>query len=147
MEIGSYKITKTSICSLRRTEEGIVCRYLSHDRICIIDEEKGFAIELDTYLKYPYLKTLDVNKFKDPSRLADINDGDMVVCFVFHLLEISEQELKKVNGVCKLLQKGTEFPSANEVIDESAYRKMVEGASMPKQLKKVKQKLEKEAKK
>lgn len=122
-----YSVNEVSICTFT-FEDGIIKSNLNEfpqTRLCVINKEAGFAIDVRHELKYDFLETVSGLYFV--SRAIDkINGNKRVAVFPLVNLGLTEEERVMVNNIIKKLEAGCEFIDGNDALSNDEYLKVLE---------------------
>jgi len=125
----NYGVEMLYICPfIRLSGLNIVPNLEYPERLCAIDKQKGFAIDVKTNLKYDYLETLSrlyvgsiIEKTKDgrrvaiPARFCDVK---------------SDKDYKIALKVINQLESGKDFPNGNDVLNNEEYLFLVQNENI-----------------
>ncbi len=118
-----YELIQANICWFGKKDGGYYINFFSQEPIyCVVDYKTGLAIDLSTYLSYPYYE-YDVSKFCDYIDKGYLNENTLLVTFRCENMAVSREIMSKFRYICKLIDKGEEFPMAKNVMSAEEYRK------------------------
>lgn len=123
-----FRIAETLICSFILKENGIVepdDRYPL--RLCVIDEEKEIAIDVEHKLQYDYIKTSS-SIYLQHKAINHIKDNKRAAIFGCVTLEsdISDKTmLKNAKDIIKSLEKNKKFIDGNSALNNDEYLEIV----------------------
>ncbi len=141
-----FKITEMYICPFEKVNN-IFKPDLSYPiRTCVIDEEKKIAVDIEHYLSYDYIETMNNLYFKGDA-YKRIEPGKRVAIFPTMLFEVDERLLEKSKSIISDLKNNKEFKNGNLVCDNDTYLMFInmdkqkkENSIANKILKKIKKK-------
>lgn len=136
------RITKLHICCFEKYNENILKMNLEKypERLCIIDAEKNFVIDVETRHEYEYVKTVNMLYFLSDLESKKISPGKRVACFEYSFLSIgnlSSDELRKCKDIIELLKKGYKFPDGNQELTNEEYLELINTQKTEEETKKM----------
>ena len=121
-----YSVNEVNICTFR-IENGKIKTNLNkypQTRLCVIDKEAAFAIDVRHKLKYDYLETVSGLYFVSCA-LDKLKNNRRVAVFPLVNLGISQEEKELVNDVIEKLESGYEFQDGNTALSNEDYLRLV----------------------
>jgi len=132
MENENFRISKIHICVFDKEKESDNFFKLNINkypvRICVIDEKRDIAIDVETKHQYPYVRIMNMSYSTDEQGLEEVTRGKRAACVEYHLcpyLELNSQILDKCGEVIKLLKDGFKFPEGNLELTNEEYLKLI----------------------
>ena len=112
-----YSVNEVNICTFGM-EHGKIKTNLNefpYTRLCVIDKEERFAVDVKHKLKYDYLETVSGLYFVSCS-LDKIKNNRRVAVFPLVNLGFSKEEKELVDDVILKLESGFEFQDGNTAL-------------------------------
>lgn len=134
-----YSINTVSICPVEtinnKHKKPLVDAY-PELRLCVIDNENKFAIDVIHELKYQYIDTIN-NRYLKDNLIYNVDDGKRIAIFPNKLMLTSDVTRKMCEDVIDKLESGYIFPDGNEVLDNRMYLELL-GRERKQQKSKIK---------
>ena len=92
-------------------------------RLCIIDPDESFVIDVMNGLKYNYIKTIN-GVYIMPDKLNNIENGKIYAICSNHLNITNPKLIKRINTIISLIEEGYGFIDGNEVLDNVEYNNL-----------------------
>lgn len=142
MKKESIRISRIHICVFEKNNENKIKIDTQKypDRICVIDEEKNIAIDVQTKHQYPYIRIVNRLYFASSDEVERVKYGKRNACFECHtlpMLEFTSLELNRCNEVIEQLKQGVEFLDGNEVLTNEEYLEMIKNEKRDIKVKKM----------
>ena len=136
-----FKIEEIHICPVQKIGNSFKPNLEYPARLCVIDEEKEIAIDIETRLQYDYVKTISRLYFISQS-YEKIKGDRRVAIFPLSTLILDEKYRVEGNFIIDQLKNGVEFQDGNEVFNNEQYLEYLNQEKLEKvnEPQKVKQK-------
>lgn len=127
----NYSIRVANICPFIFLSGINIVPDLSYPpRLCVVNEEEGFAIDIDTELKYDYLETPSrlyvgsmIDKVKDDKRVAILSSLTYKDIYL---------EYRKGLNIIEQLKSGRKFENGNDIYNNEQYLEYLDKESTKK---------------
>ena len=96
----------------------------AESRLCVIDSDETFVVDVIHGLKYDYIKTINGVYYK-PGEMEKIVDGQRYAIYSDYI-GCTEGEQKMALEAIRLLEEGYEFPEGNEVLNNIDYYNVIQ---------------------
>lgn len=115
-----YDIVTLRICPFKILGGINILPDLSYPaRLCVVDKEKGFAIDVEMGLKYDYLETFS-RLYIDSMANKIFNSRRVAIPYIFNCSAAKINKRKASKIIIDLLQ-GEDFLDGNLVLDNESY--------------------------
>jgi len=97
-------------------------------RLCVIDEEKEVAIDVETMHQYPYIKTVGMLDLLDDAQAKKVKLGQRAAVVEYIDLTyytLDSKTLIKCENIINCLKQGIDFPDGNKELTNEQYLKML----------------------
>ena len=122
-----YSVNELNICTFK-IENGKIKTNLNEypqTRLCVIDKENNFAIDVRHKLKYDYIETVSGLYFVSCA-FNKIRNNRRVAVFPLVNLGITKEERLLVNDVIDKLESGYQFQDGNSALTNEEYLGLIE---------------------
>lgn len=130
-EKNKVRIAEIHICSFEKTDgKGFKFNTMKYpERLCVIDENKGIAIDVETEHQYQYVGVTSTLHFVNEMHINKIKEGQRVACFEYYMIlpssNISLEQLNKCRDIINLLERGVIFKDGNQELSNEEYLNMI----------------------
>ena len=122
-----YQVNQVNICPFKISERGVrpMLNEYPTARLCVIDKEEGFVIDVNHELKYDFLESSSMLYLINGAS-KKIRENRRVALNPLVNLGISDEDQKKVENVLYKLEIGYEFEDGNDVLSNEEYLRKIE---------------------
>ena len=123
-----FEIKELHICSFKLQKTGVHPELEKYpQRLCVIDNERGKAIDIKHELEYDYIETMSglylinssIDKIKENKRAA-------IFPIITYLSMIDEKDLLRAKRIITFLESGKKYADGNTVLSNEEYLKQVQ---------------------
>lgn len=131
MKIKKNIITsKIHIVPFERDKDNILkgCFDQYPPRLCVIDDDNSIAVDVETCMQYPYIRTFSSIYFYNEIEKNKIKIGKRFACrpyVLFNEDSLSTDLLKRKKEIINLLNQGVTFPDGNEELTNEEYLELI----------------------
>ena len=140
LEDENYKIVKMHICSFERINGVLVFDKNKYpERLCVCDKKNKIVVDVETLHRYPYVRILNQQEIYYKEDVKFLTPNMRVGCmeYVTFLSDISEDQLKQIQSIIRLLNGGYNFENGNLVLSNEQYLKMINNPKNKQKSKKI----------
>ena len=122
-----YQVNQVNICPFKISDRGFMPMLNEYPtaRLCVIDKEEGFVIDVNHELKYDFLESSSMLYLINGAS-KKIRENRRVALNPLVNLGISDEDQKKVENVLYKLEIGYEFEDGNDVLSNEEYLRKIE---------------------
>ena len=122
-----YQVNHVNICPFKITDRGFIPMRNEYPttRLCVIDRDEGFAIDVNHELKYDFLESSSMLYFMNGAS-KKIKENKRAAINPITNLGLSEEDKKKVENILWKLEIGYEFEDGNDVLSNEEYLRKIE---------------------
>lgn len=134
-----YKIVETTICPFYSDGyKGFFdTNYFEDTRLCVIDSNKSFVIDVLHGLKYSYVKTIN-GIYLVPGEFEKLQNEKRYAIRSNVPLALTKKDKKRSKAIISLLDEGYEFPDGNKVLGNYEYHSEIELEKSERKVLKIK---------
>ena len=121
-----YSVVRAIISPFYRTKDRVNydIEHFGKSRLCVIDSDESFVIDVYHGLKYDYIKTVNGVYYR-PGEMEKIEDRHRYAIYSQYFGCTEEEEVIG-NKIIHLLNRDYEFPDGNEVLDNIQYYDLIQ---------------------
>lgn len=117
-----YQVFEFNICTFKLTPNGIIPNLSDYPyrRLCVLDNTRNKAIDVNQELEYDYIKTMNGLYFVNES-YKKIKENKRAAIFSVINIYLDSNQLKKCKKVIKKLEDGHKFLDGNDALSNEEY--------------------------
>ena len=117
-----YEILELSVCTFKLRPNGIIPNLKDYPkrRLCVIDNNRKKAIDVDHELEYNYIETVNNLYFVNESS-NKIKENERAAIFPVIVLDYNQDQKEKALDIISKLEEGYEFVDGNLALGNEEY--------------------------
>ena len=121
-----YSVVKAIISPFYRTKNKVYfdLDHFGESRLCVIDSDESYVIDVYHGLKYNYIKTVN-GVYYGPGEMEKIEDRHRYAIYSDYFGCTEEEEVIG-NKMINLLNRNYEFPDGNDMLDNIQYYDLIQ---------------------
>ena len=117
---GRYQLVSTFICPMNFIGEFVKPNLEYPIRLCVLDTEENFVIDIEHELKYKFIKTNGEYSLCIGEK-AKIEENKRFGLFKIIYLEIPRESIEKAEKIIEKLKNGLTYPNGNDILTNEEY--------------------------